>query len=57
MSDTLVAGCETVVSRVAASTVVTCTFTYDPTPPVATYLFYADDTAMTYADSTAMEYA
>ncbi|MGE4153375.1 MAG: hypothetical protein AB7G17_14110 [Phycisphaerales bacterium] len=29
----------------------------DGTPPVAVYLFYADDTAMQYADSTAMEYA
>lgn len=27
------------------------------TPPVAVYLFYADDTAMVYADDTAMEYA
>ena len=25
--------------------------------PAATYLLYADDTAMQYADSTAMEYA
>jgi len=29
----------------------------DTTPPVATPLYYADNTAMTYADSTAMEYA
>lgn len=29
----------------------------DGTPPSATYLYYADDTAMRYADNTQLEYA
>lgn len=58
MSDTLLVECALpVVLRTAATTVVTCTVAYDATPPVATYLYYADDTAMVYADDTAMEYA
>lgn len=57
MSDTLLAGCETVVRRTAASTVVSCVLVIDTTPPTGTFLYYADNTAMEYADSTAMEYA
>lgn len=66
MSDTVEAGCDTVglrtaattvVLRSAATTVTTCVVDLDLTPPVAAYLFYADDAAMAYADDTAMEYA
>ena len=58
MSDTLLVECAPpVVLRTAATTVVTCTVAYDATPPVAVFLFYADDTAMQYADDTQLEYA
>lgn len=58
MSDTLIAECdEPVVLRAAATTVATCTVSYEASPPSATYLFYADDTAMRYADNTQLEYA
>ncbi len=51
MSDTVEAGCDTVVLRSAATVVETCVAV------LAVFLFYADDTAMVYADDTAMEYA
>lgn len=57
MSDTVEAGCDTVVLRTAATVVETCVAVLTLTPPVAVFLFYADDTAMVYADDTAMEYA
>ena len=50
-------GTSRVLVDVSPSLTVRFTPPVDGGAPVATPLYYADNTAMTYADSTAMEYA
>lgn len=47
----------TVLADLSPSLSVRFTAPFSLTPPSATFLYYADDTAMQYADNTAMEYA
>lgn len=65
MSDTVVAGCDTIAWDLPArtiawdhpsSSVVSCVVELD-LAPVDLAMLYADNTAMFYADNTAMEYA
>lgn len=47
----------TVLADLSPSLSVRFTAPFSLTPPVATYLYYADDTEMFYADDTQLEYA